>query len=129
MVKIRKKPRDYHNHLRLVEETMSGVMNKTDEAGTPESQFSHVPVTFLCPEGFVPAAFIITAIDRNGQHFTNAPTAQPHLTLRLATLALDYASQHAVLYMQKHIMENKSSIVTVPPGTTLPEWKGPEGRS
>lgn len=129
MFKIRKKPRDYSNHLRFVEENMAEIMNgKTDEAGPPQSQFKQVPMMFLCPEGYEPAAFIITAIDRNGQHFTNAPTTQPHLSLRLATLALDYASQHAVLHIQKQ-MQKESPILQVPPGTTLPAWKGPEGRS
>jgi len=127
MFKIRKKPRAYHQHLRLVEETM----NKTDEAGQPEvpvdQAYKQVTLTFVCPPSFDPAAFIITAMNKEGQHFTNAPTNQPHLALRLATLALDFASYRAVLHIQQELLK-KSPIVQVPPGTTLPEWKGPEGR-
>lgn len=127
MYTIRKNPKNYYNHLRLVEEAMTENPPKFDEAGTPEPQFDSIPITFVCPPGFQPAAFIITAINAQGQHFTNAPTAQPHLSLRLATLALDFASQHAVLHIQRQL-QKESPILTVPPGTTIPNWNGPEGR-
>lgn len=92
--------------------------NKTDEAGQPEQAMQQVNLPFVCPPGFEPAVFIITAMDKNGQHYSNGPLPQPHLALRLATLALDFASQHAVLHIQKQLMK-ESPIITVPPGTRI----------
>ncbi len=92
----------------------------------PEQAFDQVTMTFLCPPGFKPAAFIITAMDANGQSFTNAPTTQPHLALRLGQLAMDYAAQVAILHMQTEL-KKKSPIIAAPSGS-LPPWPGPAGQ-
>src|SRR3972149_1816735 len=80
-------------------EHQGGVMIKdADKIQTPTLR--SIPMAFLCPPGFEPAAFLITAINQSGQSYTNAPIEQPHLTLHLATLALNFASQLAVKCMQ-----------------------------
>lgn len=89
--------------------------------------FEQITLTFLCPPGFEPAAFLITALDKEGKSFTNAPTDQPALALRLATVALDFASQHAIVHIQAEKMK-ASPIVRVPAGAMPPTWRGPEGR-
>lgn len=97
------------------------------QEGDPEQKFDQVTMTFLCPPGFTPAAFIITALDANGQSFTNAPTTQPHLTLRLGQLAMDYAAQVAILHMQT-TLKKQSPIIAAPAGS-LPPWPGQGGRA
>lgn len=118
--KIRKSPKAYERHLRLVEQ---GDLMQDD--GAPKPEFEQIPITFLCPPGFEPAAFLITALDKEGRSFTNAPTDQPELSLRLATVAMDFASQHAIVHIQAEKM--KSPIVHAPAGS-VPTWPGPEGR-
>ena len=97
----------------------------TLDARPADPPFEQITMTFLCPPGFEPAAFLITALDKEGRSFTNAPTDQPALSLRLATVALDFASQHAIVHIQAEKM--KSPIVHAPAGS-VPTWPGPEGR-
>ena len=42
-----------------------------DLHGNPKPEFEQVTMTFLCPPGFEPAAFLITAVNKEGQSFTN----------------------------------------------------------
>lgn len=119
-MRIRKKPADYANHLRLIERGLMGEL--VDLHGNAKPEFEQITMTFLCPPGFEPAAFLITALDKEGRSFTNAPTDQPAVSLRLATLALDFASQHAIVKMQA-----QSTIIKPPPGP-IPTFPGPEGR-
>lgn len=97
------------------------------DARPADPPFEQITMTFLCPPGFEPAAFLITALDKEGRSFTNAPTDQPALALRLATVALDFASQHAIVHIQAEKMK-ASPIVQVPAGAMPPTWRGPEGR-
>ena len=96
-----------------------------NETPVAEPQLQQTQMGFLHPPGFEVAAFLIVAIDRNGQPYTNAP---PHtaVALRLATLAMDFASQKAIVHMQKSDQE-QSRIVTAPAGT-VPPWIGRTGR-
>lgn len=117
---IRKKSADYHNYLRLVER------NVMDDNGQPKPEFEQVTMTFLCPPGFEPAAFLITAMNKEGKSFTNAPTDQPALALRLATLAVDFASQHAIVHIQAE--KKQTALIQRVPAGTVPTSSGPEGR-
>ncbi len=119
-MRILKKPQAYSEHLQLLERGHMGEL--VDLHGKPKPEFEQITVTFLCPPGFEPAAFLIAALNKEGQSFTNAPTEQPALTLRLATLALDFDSQHAIVKMQA-----QSTIIKPPPGP-IPTFPGPEGR-
>lgn len=96
---------------------------KIDEAEVPKMKT--IQVGFNCPPGFEPACFIITAMDKNGNPFTNAP-AQPNLALHLARLAIDFATERAVRFMQGE-MKRPPSIITAPAGS-IPPWEGPAGR-
>ncbi len=102
--------------------------SKTDEAGqeTPRP-LTEMQIGFLHPPGFEPAAFLVVAIDKNGNSFTNAPTDHPALMLRLGTVGLDFVSQRAVLHMQA-VAQAKSPIVQVPAGMSFPPFPGPVGR-
>lgn len=82
---------------------------------------------FQHPPGFQAAAFLIIGMTKEGQPFVNMPTDQPHLCLHLATIALAEASRLAVTKMQDALLQ-KSAIVQVPPGLTIPPWAGPAGR-
>jgi hypothetical protein len=133
-MRIRLKPRamgKYLDHLQQKGLTMLRDTDKSepvaDLAAVPNepTALQQVSLTFLCPPGFEPAAFLITAINKNGQPYTNAPTTQPHLVLHLATLAMNFASQVAIASMQRPIA--KSAIITAPAGS-VPPWNGPEGR-
>ncbi len=119
-MRIRKKPADYDYHLQRLERGHMGEL--VDLHGKPNPEFEQITMTFLCPPGFDPKAFLITALDKEGRSFTNAPTDQPAVALRLATLALDFASQHAIVKMQA-----QSTIIKPPPGA-IPTFPGPEGR-
>ena len=92
-----------------------------DLHGNPKPEFEQVTMTFLCPPGFEPAAFLITAVNKEGQSFTNVPTDQPTLALRLATVAMDFASQHAILKIQ-------AQSTLVKPVSLVTTFPGPEGR-
>ena len=100
------------------------MIKDADKIQTPTLR--SIPMAFLCPPGFEPAAFLITAINQSGQSYTNAPIEQPHLTLHLATLALNFASQLAVKCMQT-ARQKESPILQMPAGS-IPPWDGPAGR-
>jgi hypothetical protein len=106
-----------------VEDTMAEIGETPAIAAEPKLQ--QTQMGFLHPPGFEVAAFLIVAIDKNGQPYTNAP---PHtaVALRLATLAMDFASQKAIVHMQKSDTE-QSRIVTAPAGA-VPPWIGRAGR-
>ena len=108
-----------------VEGFMAETMSQGDEQTPAEPKLQQTQMGFLHPPGFEVAAFLIVAIDKNGQPYTNAP---PHtaVALRLATLAMDFASQKAIVHMQK-TDQDRSRIVTAPAGT-VPPWIGREGR-
>lgn len=108
-----------------VEDTMAETMSHGDEQTPAEPKLQQTQMGFLHPPGFEVAAFLIVAIDKNGQPYTNAP---PHtaVALRLATLAMDFASQKAIVHMQKSDTE-QSRIVTAPAGA-VPPWIGRAGR-
>ena len=92
-----------------------------NETPVAEPQLQQTQMGFLHPPGFEVAAFLIVAIDKNGQPYTNAP---PHtaVALRLATLAMDFASQKAIVHMQKSDTE-QSRIVAAPAGAVPPPRK------
>lgn len=96
-----------------------------EDADQQAKEFQQITVTYLCPPGFEPAAFLITALDKEGRSFTNAPTDQPAVALRLATVAMDFASQHAISAMQSR--RERSAIIRAPAGS-IPTFPGPEGR-
>ena len=103
--------------------------SKTDEAGQEAPRpLTEMKIGFLHPPGFEPAAFLVVAIDKNGNSFTNAPTDYPAVMLRLGTIGLDFVSQRAVLHMQA-VDRAKSPILQVPAGMELPPFRGPAGRS
>lgn len=85
-----------------------------------------INIAFVCPPGFEPAAFLIVALNKQGQSYTNAPIEQPALALRLGTVALDFVSQHAVVHIQREQMK-QSPIIQAAAGS-IPTWRGPEGR-
>ena len=92
---------------------------QTDEASSPEQAMQQIPIAFVCPPGFQPAAFMIVAIDQHGKHYTNAPVQIPHLALRLGTIGLDFVSQQAVMHIQEGL-KKKSPIIQPPSGLVLP---------
>lgn len=128
------KKRQFQAYLNRVQETQGATMiqdtdkTKTDEAGTPETAMQQIPLAFVCPPGFEPGAYMIIAMDRDGKHYTNAPLHLPHVTLRLATIGLDFASQRAIMHIQEDA-KPKSAIVAPAPGLVVPPWRGPEGKS
>ena len=106
--------------------TKGEIMAEVNEsAPVNEQALQETPMSFLHPPGFEVVAFLIVGINRDGQSYTNAP---PHtaVALRLATVAMDYASQHAIVQMQKSD-DTRSRLVTVPAGA-VPPWIGKEGR-
>ncbi len=123
-MRIRKKPAEYDKHLQLLERGLMG--DVVDIHGKPNPEFEQITMTFLCPPGFAPAAFLITAMNKEGQSFTNAPTEQPALALRLATLSMDFASQHAIVHIQAEKM--KAPLIQRVPAGSVPTFPGPEGR-
>lgn len=128
MFKIRlstkRKQRDFQTYLNRAQAQGASMIQdadkiKTDEAGHPEQAMQQIPIAFVCPPGFKPGAFMIVAMDREGKHYTNAPLHLPNLTLRLATIGLDFASQRAIVHMQQG-MEKPSPIIQPPSGLVLP---------
>ena len=119
-MRIRKKSNDYQHYLHLVERGLMGEL--VDLHGNPNPEFKQVTITLLCPPGFEPAAYLITALNKEGKSFTNAPIEQPALCLILAKSAMDFAAQHAVANLQA-----QNTIVKPSPGP-IPTFPGPEGR-
>lgn len=123
-MRIRKKPAQYTHYLHLMEDLMSDA--EQNENGAPQAgELVEVQVTFLCPPGFNPKAFLIAALNETGQSFINAPTTQLPVALRLGTVAMDYVSQQSVLHMLKQ--DQTKPLIEVPPGV-VPPWAGPVGR-
>jgi hypothetical protein len=82
--------------------------------------FQHQP-------GFEAAAYLIIGMDKDGQTCINMPNLQPHLCLHLATMALQKASQLAVLTLQQAILKEQNRVVVAPAGA-MPPWNGLSGR-
>lgn len=98
--------------------------NLSLDAVPTEPSLQETQIAFRHPEGFEPIAYLIVAIDKTGTPFTNAPEI-PALTLRLATIGLDYASQRAILSMQE-MQQKKSAIIQA---QSMPRFPGPIGRA
>lgn len=110
MFTIRKNPKAFRQFIERMEDRM-----KTDEAGLRNEQttLEPLPVTFLVPPGFRPAAYMIVGVDEKGNSFVNAPTEQPHACLLLAQKAIDFAIPLAGQWIQQKKL-TESTIVTAP---------------
>ena len=93
----------------------------------PPGPFKEIQVTMRIPHDFHAVGYIVTAINKEGQSFTDGPFNQPHLALLLAIRTLDYAGQLAGQKLQEYIVK-ESPILKPPPGMSLPPFPGPEGR-
>lgn len=104
-------------------------MHDTDKlpvAETPQATppLEQRPLIFTCPHTFEVSGYLIVAIDKHGQPFTNTPP-DLSLALHLAQIAVQYTTRQAIMALQAK--EPRSSIMAPPPGLTIPPWMA--GRS
>ena len=111
MYKLRKT----RTELSVLRQQLEDVRMQTDEAGPRNEQTNLEPlsINFLVPPGFKPTAYLIVAVDENGQSFINAPTDQPHACLLLAQKAIDFAVPLAGQWIQQKKLA-ESTIIQAP---------------
>lgn len=102
-------------------------MHDTDKAPDVQKEppaLVQKSIIFTCPPGFEVGGYLIVAIDKQGQPFTNVPP-DVSLGLHLAQIAVQYATRQAINAIQAK--EQRSNIVAPPPGLTIPPYL--QGRS
>lgn len=89
-----------------------------DEAKLPH----HKLLPFECPEGFEPVTFLITALDKEGRAYSNAPVQDaPEAALILALHALMFVNRAVAARLQGLLpvapSEKAHGALTEPQGT------------